>query len=62
MKAIFYHNCFVGYNKSSVFIIGVFLVYPKIIPIRLVIRMSKMNKINRYVTMKCMKVEIETKL
>lgn len=68
MKAIFYHNCFAGYNKSSVFVIGLFLVYPKIIGIRLVIlnslneRMSKMNSNNRYVTMKRIKVEVETKL
>lgn len=28
MKAIFYPDYFSGYNKSCVFIIGVFLVYP----------------------------------
>ena len=66
-KAIFCHNCLAGYNKSSMFIIGLFLVYPKIIAIRLVIfnslneRMSRMNGNSRYVTMKCIKAEVETK-
>lgn len=66
MKAIFYHNCFPGYNKSRVFVIGVFSVYSKIIAIRLVIfnslkeRTSRMNN-NKYVTMKYMEAEVETK-
>lgn len=29
MKAIFYPDYFASYNKSCVFIIGVFLVYPQ---------------------------------
>lgn len=29
MKAIFYPDYFAGYNKSCLFIIGVFLVYPQ---------------------------------
>ena len=58
MKAFFYHDCFWGYNKSSMFIISVFLVYPRITAIRLVIfnslkgRMSRTNNINKYVTRK----------
>lgn len=62
MKAIFYHNCFAGYNK---FIIGVFSVYPKIIAMRWVVfnslkeRMSRMNDINKCITWKFMEVVVE---
>lgn len=64
-KAIFYHNCFSGYNKLSVFIISGLLVYSKIITIRLVIfnsleeRMLRMNDINKHVTRNCMEAEVE---
>ena len=65
MKAIFYHNCFSGYNKSGVFIISGLLLYSKIITNRLVIfnslkeRTLTMNNINKHVTRNCMEVLVE---
>ena len=65
MKAIFYHNCFSGYNKSSVFIISGLLVCSRITTNRLVIfnslkeRTLRMNNINKHVPRNCMEVEVE---
>lgn len=68
MKAIFYPDYFASYNKSCVFIIDMFLVYPQNNShqsgdIKFITRKNvrKIKNINNYGTLQCVEVEANLK-